>query len=182
VSGQLHGPAALPPQKEPPLLTGEEAGWAPELVWTRWRGENFQPPLGTEPSNPDHPARSQSLYRLSYRTYANSMEQSPYWKANSHLASPEITRLKVHYRVHKGPPMALILSQMNSVHTFQSYFPKIPSNIILPSTSRYSEWSFPSGFPTKIFYAFLICPMRAVCPGHLVLLDMITLIIFGDAF
>jgi len=31
VSGQLHDAAALPPGKEPPVPTGQEAGWAPEL-------------------------------------------------------------------------------------------------------------------------------------------------------
>jgi len=30
VSGQLHAMAALSPEKEPLVLIGEEAGWAPE--------------------------------------------------------------------------------------------------------------------------------------------------------
>jgi hypothetical protein len=42
VSGQLHAPAALPPEKEPPILIGEEAGWAPEPVWTIRRSENWE--------------------------------------------------------------------------------------------------------------------------------------------
>jgi hypothetical protein len=29
----------LSPEKEPPVLTGYEAGWAPEPVWTLWRRE-----------------------------------------------------------------------------------------------------------------------------------------------
>jgi len=39
----------------------QEAGWAPGPVWTG--AENIVP---TGIRSPDHPARSQSLYRLSY--------------------------------------------------------------------------------------------------------------------
>jgi hypothetical protein len=39
VSGQLHTPAALPPEEELPAPIGYEAGWAPEPVWTLWSGE-----------------------------------------------------------------------------------------------------------------------------------------------
>jgi hypothetical protein len=40
VSGQLNAPAALTPEKEPPVYIGQEAGWTPEPVWTTWRREN----------------------------------------------------------------------------------------------------------------------------------------------
>jgi hypothetical protein len=40
---------------------------------------------------------------------------------------------------------------------------------------------FPSRFPSKILYAFLISPMLATCPANLIL-DLITLIIFSEAY
>jgi uncharacterized membrane protein len=40
----------------------------------------------------------------------------------------------------------------------------------------------PSGFLTKILYAFRIFPIRATCPASLILLDLITLVVFGEAY
>jgi hypothetical protein len=51
----------------------------------------------------------------------NSIKQSPCWEVHSHSASQEILlhswNAKVHYRVNKGPPLDLILSQTNADHT-----------------------------------------------------------------
>jgi len=45
VSGQLHAPAALPPRKEPPVSTGQEAvGWVAEPVWAWCQREKFPAP------------------------------------------------------------------------------------------------------------------------------------------
>jgi len=41
---------------------------------------------------------------------------------------------------------------------------------------------FPSGFTTKTLYTPLLYPTRATCPAHLVLLDCITRIIFGEQY
>ena len=59
VSGQQHAPAALFPGKDLlPIL--QEAGWAPGPVWTDGKSRPRRDSI------PDLPARSQSLYRLSY--------------------------------------------------------------------------------------------------------------------
>jgi hypothetical protein len=45
----------------------------------------------------------------------------------------------------------IVLSQMNPVHIFRFYMPKIHSNIIFPFTSRFPEWSLPFNFCDKDF-------------------------------
>jgi hypothetical protein len=54
-------PRSLSTPGKDPVPTVQEAGWAPGPVWTR--AENLAP---TGIRSPDCPARSQSLYRLSY--------------------------------------------------------------------------------------------------------------------
>jgi hypothetical protein len=47
VSGQRHAPAALlPPGKGPPVPIVQEAGWAPEPVWTEKIEEKSIDPAG----------------------------------------------------------------------------------------------------------------------------------------
>jgi hypothetical protein len=37
VNNKVQPPADVTPEKEPPIPIGQEAGWAPEPVWTLWR-------------------------------------------------------------------------------------------------------------------------------------------------
>jgi hypothetical protein len=67
------------------------------------------------------------------------MNESSYWKDNSHSYSDELTRLlsipKVRYCInnnHKNQSLDTILSQINPVHIFTLYFFRL--NIILAST------------------------------------------------
>jgi hypothetical protein len=84
---------------------------------------------------------------------------------------------KIHYRVHKSPPMLLILIHMQSVYTFPTFSPKIHSNIILPSMSRSSTWSLPVMLSDQNFVCMSHIPMRAIYPAHPIL-DFITVTIF----
>ena len=58
--GQPHAPAASTPAKDPVPIV-QEAGWAPGPVWTGGKSRPHRDSIL------DRPARSQSLYRLSYR-------------------------------------------------------------------------------------------------------------------
>ena len=61
--GQCHALAVLYPLEDPVPIV-QEAGWAAVPVWT---GEENLAHIGIR--SPDRPARSQSLYRLSYRAH-----------------------------------------------------------------------------------------------------------------
>jgi hypothetical protein len=66
-----------------------------------------------------------------------------------------------------------ILSSFNWIHIFISYFFKIQFNIILLHMPIAPNYSFPSGFPTWHSNIFLISPMHAACPVHLIFLYLI---------
>jgi hypothetical protein len=66
VSGQLHAPAALPPGKSPWYPLDRRLGGPQSRSGRGGLEKNTQLPPGIEPQNPDRPARSPALYRLSY--------------------------------------------------------------------------------------------------------------------
>jgi hypothetical protein len=73
------------------------------------------------------------------------MELSPSRKVSSHSATTKIFQYfmnpNVHGRVHKSPPVVPILSQVNQVHTTQSYLSMTHFNIMLTHMPVSSYWS-----------------------------------------
>ena len=76
----------------------------------------------------------------------------------------------------KSPPLILIMNQINQSHNFPFCIFKVLFRVIPHLFLVLPSGLFSSCFPIRTLHSFLFFPMRAMCPAHLVLLDLITLI------
>jgi hypothetical protein len=100
------------------------------------------------------------------------MELSPSWEAANFSATQELPRTlwnpKVHYRVHKSPPLVHILNQIDPVHTIPSYLTKIQFNIFHSSTFRSSYLSLSFWLPHQYPICIPLLPHSYYipCPSY----------------
>jgi len=80
----------------------------------------------------------------------SSVEQSHSSKTTCHLASQEIPRLlwdtKIHYRIHKSPPLASVLSQMNAIHISQKFSQAFSLGVMRP----WREADYPPSYSAEV--------------------------------
>jgi hypothetical protein len=74
------------------------------------------------------------------------------------------------------------LSWATSIQSISSHSMSLRSILILSTHLRLglSSGLFPSGLPINILYAFIFCSIRATCPAHLTILNLIVLIILVE--
>ena len=61
----------------------------------------------------------------------------------------------VQCHIHKGPRISPILSRIIQIYRIDTYFFKVHSNVVLPSSPGLPNGLFPVGLPIKMFKVLL---------------------------
>lgn len=90
--------------------------------------------------------------------------------------TPNFCLIKTNEPAHNGPSLMPLETVESSPHfTFTTlvslkYILQLPSRLSLGLPG----YLFPSGFPTKNLYEFVVSPMRAVCLSHITFLFLLS--------
>jgi hypothetical protein len=98
--------------------------------------------------------------------------------AATHYLTNILWNRRIITKFTRSSPAATILSQIIPVSTTPSY----PSRIHLKVSTQLHHGVSPSGFSTNILYVLNFLAVHAICPAHLIILDLITLIILSEEY